>query len=387
METTYIVSARRTPVGGFMGKLADFTAVQLGTLAAKAAIDQSGIGAHEIDAVYLGHVLTAGLGQNTARQTGLQAGLRPEADSTTINKVCASGMKAVMLAAQQIELGREHVLLAGGMESMSNAPHILPMRRSHKFGDAVLTDTVKHDGLTDAYSALHMGAIAENCVKKYGLSREQQDAYALESYRRAAAATAAGKFYGELVPVTLKQETVSADEDIDKVIHAKVPQLKPAFLPDGTITAANASNLNDGAAMLVLASAQAVHTHTLQPLARIVASADAALAPEWFTMAPATAMQKALQCAGLTVNDIDLFEINEAYAAVALANALELNIPHEKLNIYGGAVAIGHPIGASGARIICTLLSALRQEKKRYGMAAICNGGGGASAIIIENLF
>lgn len=387
METTYIVSARRTPVGGFMGKLADFTAVQLGTLAAKAAIDQSGIGAHEIDAVYLGHVLTAGLGQNTARQAGLQAGLRPEADSTTINKVCASGMKAVMLAAQQIELGREHVLLAGGMESMSNAPHILPMRRSHKFGDAVLTDTVKHDGLTDAYSALHMGAIAENCVKKYGLSREQQDAYALESYRRAAAATAAGKFYGELVPVTLKQGTVSADEDIDKVIHAKVPQLKPAFLHDGTITAANSSNLNDGAAMLVLASAQAVHTHTLQPLARIVASADAALAPEWFTMAPAAAMQKALQCAGLTVNDIDLFEINEAYAAVALANALELNIPHEKLNIYGGAVAIGHPIGASGARIICTLLSALRQEKKRYGMAAICNGGGGASAIIIENLF
>jgi acetyl-CoA C-acetyltransferase len=386
MQTAYIISAQRTPVGGFMGKLSELSAVELGTHAAKAAIEKSRLDAQHIDAVYLGHVLTAGLGQNTARQVAIHTGLRTEADSTTINKVCASGMKAVMLAAQQIELGLEQVLLAGGMESMSNAPHVLSMRRSHKFGDAVLTDTVKHDGLTDAYSALHMGAIAENCVKKYGLSREQQDAFALESYRRAAEATAAGKFAGEIVPVQLKHETLTADEDISKVIPAKVPQLKPAFLPDGTITAANASNLNDGAAMLVLASAQTVRTQKLQPVARIVSSADAALAPEWFTMAPAAAMQKALQRAGLTVNDIDLFEINEAYAAVALANSIELKIPHEKLNIYGGAVAIGHPIGASGARIVCTLLSALRQEKKKFGMAAICNGGGGASAIIIENL-
>ena len=390
MKEVFIVSAKRTPVGGFLGNLSGFSATELGAIAIKATIEDAGINPENIDSVYMGNVLSANLGQSPARQAAVFAGIPVKTDATTVNKVCASGMKATMLGAQQIQLGQENLVVAGGMESMSNAPHYTTPRKSHKLGDIVMTDGVLKDGLTDVYNNFHMGNAAELCVREYGLTREQQDEYAIHSYRKAAAAKAQGKFDREMIPVTVKEKQgdkiISTDEDVAKVIFEKIPLLKPVFEEGGTITAANASNLNDAAAALILASAEAVEQYNLKPLAKIIGYADAAQDPVKFTTSPSIAIPKALKQAGLTLDEIDFFEINEAYAAVVLANQQILGLDSEKVNVYGGAVAIGHPIGVSGARIIATLLSVLRQEGGKYGVAAICNGGGGASAIVIENM-
>jgi len=390
MEEVFIVAARRTPVGGLMGSLSSLTAPQLGAAAIRAACEAAGIAPELAEEVYMGNVLPAGIGQAPARQASVLAGIPPSAGSTTVNKVCASGMKAVMIAAQQVQLGLSGLVVGGGMESMSNTPHYAYLRKGCKLGDAGLTDGVIKDGLWDAYHNFHMGSAAELAVKKYRLSREAQDAYALSSYEKAAAATRSGKFARELVTINIPRKpgplAVSEDEDISKVIPEKMPLLSPAFEKDGTITAANASNLNDGAAALVLASSGMVRQLGLSPIARILSYADAAQAPEWFTTSPSIAIPRALQRAGLSLPDIDYFEINEAYAAVILANQQLLGLDLDKVNVYGGAVAIGHPIGASGARILTTLTTVLGQEKGRYGVAAICNGGGGASAVVIENL-
>lgn len=390
MKEVFIVSAKRTPIGGFLGNFAEVSATDLGAAAIKGTIENVNIDSKDIDSVYMGNVLSANLGQSPARQASKFAGIPDETDCTTVNKVCAAGMKATILGAQQIQLGLENIVITGGMESMSNVPHYTNKRKINKLGNEILIDGLLKDGLTDVYNDFHMGNAAELCVEKYKLTREQQDEYALKSYEKAAKATKAGKFKNEVIPFTLKQkqgETVIAeDEDIYKIIPEKVSKLKPSFVEGGTITAANASNLNDGAAALLLASKEAVEQYNLKPLAKIIGYADAAQAPEWFTTAPSIAIPKALKKANLQLEDIDFFEINEAYAAVALANQIELGIDPQKINVYGGAVALGHPLGASGARIICTLVSVLQQEKGKYGVAAICNGGGGATAIVIENL-
>ena len=389
MKEVYIISARRTPIGGFLGNLAGLSATRLGSIAIRSAYEELGIDPNNIDAVYMGNVLSAGLGQSPARQASIFAGISDKADCTTINKVCASGMKAAMLGAQQIQLGIDQLVMTGGMESMSNVPHYLPLRRTVKFGDTNNTDGLLKDGLTDVYHQYHMGVAAEKCAATYKISREQQDEYALSSYSKAAEATHNGKFTREIIPVKIKEgePMVQFDEDIFKLIPGKVSKLKPAFVENGTITAANASNLNDSAAALLLASKYMVDLYDLKPLAKIIAYADAAQSPEWFTTAPSVAITKALHMASLDKKDIDFFEINEAYAAVVLANQQILGLESKKLNPYGGAIAMGHPLGASGARIICTLISVLQQEGGRYGVASICNGGGGASAIVLENLF
>ncbi|HEX9981266.1 MAG TPA: acetyl-CoA C-acyltransferase [Flavobacterium sp.] len=390
MEEAYIISAKRTPIGGFLGNLSGFSATQLGSVAIKEALQAANVNPASIESVYMGNVLSANLGQSPARQASIYAGISDKADSTTINKVCASGMKAVALAAQQIQMGLENIVVGGGMESMSNAPHYSILRKGLKLGNIENIDGLLKDGLTDVYNGLHMGKAAELCASQYKLSRELQDSYALASYEKAASATATGKFNKEIVPVNIAAKSgeiiINTDEDIFKVIPEKVALLKPVFDPNGTITAANASNLNDGAAAIVMASDAALQKHGLTPLAKIISYADAAHAPEWFTTAPSLAITKALNLAGLDPGDIDFFEINEAYAAVVLANRQILDLDPDKINVYGGAVALGHPLGASGARIICTLISVLKQEGGKYGLAAICNGGGGASAIIIENI-
>lgn len=390
MKEVYIVAAKRTPIGGFLGALSHISATRLGAIAIQSALQSRQIQPEWIQSVYMGNVLSANLGQAPARQASKFAGLPDNVESTTINKVCSSGMKATTIGAQQIQLGLEDMVVTGGMENMSQVPHYKNLRRITKLGNEELTDGLLKDGLTDVYHQYHMGVAAELCADTYHFSREQQDAYALQSYQKAKAATASGKFEQEIAPVSLSSkedgEPLTRDEDIFKLKEEKVPLLPPAFKQGGTVTAASASNLNDGAAALVLASQEAIEKHQLRPLAKIIAYADAAQAPEWFTTSPSVAIQKLLSSVQLTIDDIDYFEINEAYAAVALANQQILNIPSEKLNIYGGAVAVGHPLGASGARIICTLLSVLRNEKGRYGIAAICNGGGGATAILLENL-
>ncbi len=390
MKEVFIVAAKRTPVGGLLGSLAHMSATELGAHAIKAALQSIDLDPGRVDEVLMGNVLSAGVGQSPARQTAMFAGVPDHVDATTINKVCASGTKAVMLGAQQIQLGLSDIIVAGGMESMSNTPHYAYMRKGHKFGNASLADGMIKDGLWDVYNDYHMGSAAELCARTYNISRGAQDDYALTSYSRSVAATNAGKFNNEIAPVTSihKGNTVNIvdDEDIYKVIPEKVGKLKPAFEEGGTVTAANASNLNDGAAAIILASAEAVARYDLTPIARIKGFADAAQAPEWFTTSPAKAIPKAISNAGLTVSDINYYEINEAYAAVAIANMQLLGLDARKVNVYGGAVAIGHPLGASGARILCTLLSVLQQEGGRYGVAAICNGGGGASAIVIERV-
>jgi len=390
MKDVFIVAAKRTPIGGFLGSLSDIPATELGKIAIENVLKHSGIPADEIDSVYMGNVLSANLGQSPARQAAKFAGIDDHTDATTINKVCASGMKAVMLGAQQIQTGIDNVVVAGGMESMSNVPHYTSQRKGNKMGHTLLTDGLLKDGLTDVYNDFHMGNAAEITVRKYDISREEQDKYALESYSRAAKAFEDGKFETEIIPVEIIQKSgsirIAKDEDVYKLIVEKVPLLKPSFEDGGTITAANSSNLNDGAAALILVSAEAVKKYNLKPLAKILGFADAAQAPEWFTTSPSLAIPKALKQAGLTLDEIDFFEINEAYAAVIIANQRILQIAPEKINVYGGGVAMGHPIGASGARIVVTLTSVLAQEKGKYGVAAICNGGGGASAIVIENL-
>lgn len=390
MNEVFIISARRTPTGSLLGNLSDFTATQLGALAIKETYQSIGVEPAHINSVYMGNVMSANLGQSPARQAAKFAGVSDHTDCTTVNKVCAAGMKATMLGAQQIQLGLEDMVITGGMESMSNVPHYALFRKPVKLGNANFIDGLLKDGLTDVYNNFHMGNAAELCVSKYDLSRQQQDEYALQSYAKAAKATKEGKFLAEIIPVKgiqKKVETViTEDEDIHKLISDKVSKLKPSFVNNGTITAANASNLNDGAAALLLASREAVIKYNLKPIAKIISYADAAQEPEWFTTSPSKAIPKALKQTHLTLKDINFFEINEAYAAVILANQKILNLDLNKVNIYGGAIAIGHPLGASGARIICTLISALRQEGGRYGLASICNGGGGASAIVIENI-
>lgn len=390
MKEVFIVSAKRTPIGGFLGYLSELSATEIGALAIKATFENIPVPVEDVDAVYLGNVLSADLGQSPARQAALFGGIPNHVDCTTINKVCAAGMKATVLGAQQIQLGLDDIVITGGFESMSNVPHYIHKRKENKLGHETLVDGLLKDGLTDVYNHFHMGNAAELCARKYNLSREEQDFYAMESYTKAAKATESDKFKNEIISVYLSHKnttkTVQIDEDIYKIIPEKVGKLKPVFQEGGTITAANASNLNDGAAVILLASKDAVEKYNLRPLAKILGYADAAQAPEWFTTAPSIAIPKALKRANLSLGDIDFFEINEAYAAVALANILELKIDAKKVNVYGGAVAMGHPLGASGARIICTLLSVLHQESGRYGVASICNGGGGASAIVIEKM-
>jgi acetyl-CoA C-acetyltransferase len=387
MQKAYIVAAKRTPIGSFHGKLAEVKATDLGALALKAALEEARVPAEAIEEVYFGNVLSANLGQAPATQVALKAGLPPTVPATTINKVCASGLKAIMLAAQTIALGEADLIAAGGMESMSQAPFYLPTHRSgQRFGHASIVDAILRDGLEDAFCGLTMGTITETCASTYHLSREMQDAYAIASYQRAQKAQREGLFAREIVPVQTSQGLVSDDEEPGRARFEKIPTLKPAFKPDGTITAANASKINDGAAAVIVASEKALQTYNLQPLARILSWADAAREPEWFTIAPTDAIQKALRKANLSIDQIDAFEINEAFAAVALANQKLLGIPHEKLNIFGGAVALGHPLGASGARIVVTLLNVLTHIGGRYGAIGICNGGGGASALVLERL-
>lgn len=390
MENVFIVAAKRTPVGGLLGSLASYTATQLGALVIKAIYNEMQIPESAIDSVYLGNVLSAGVGQSPARQAARFAGVPDDKDATTINKVCAAGMKAVVLGAQQIQLGIDNVVLTGGMESMSNTPHYAYMRNGNKLGHATLTDGMIKDGLWDVYHDFHMGNAAEIGIRHFGFTREQLDNFALNSYKRAQDATQKGKFSNEIVPVPVrykKEESLFVeDEDIYKVIPEKMASLPSVFEKDGLLTAANSSNLNDGASVLLLASEGAVAKYNLKPLAKIVGYADAAQAPEWFTTTPAVAIPKALKKAGLELEDIDYYEINEAYASVILSMQELLGISPDKINIYGGAVAIGHPIGASGARILTTLTHVLQQENGKYGVAAICNGGGGATAIVIEKM-
>ncbi|UKB77687.1 acetyl-CoA C-acyltransferase [Chryseobacterium sp. MEBOG07] len=390
MKEVFIVAAKRTPVGGFMGSLSGFTATQLGAIAIQNTYESIGLAPEYVDSVYMGNVLSAGLGQSPARQAAVFAGIPVDKDATTINKVCASGMKAAIIGAQQIQLGLENIVMTGGMESMSNVPHYTKLRQGTKLGDTSLTDGLIKDGLWDVYNDFHMGSAAELGVKKYGLTRQELDEYALLSYQRAQEAAKNGKFSNELIHVSFETKKgttiVDKDEDIDKLIAEKISLLKPAFEADGTLTAANSSNLNDGASAIVLGSSEAIEHHHLKPLARIIAYADAAQSPEWFTTSPSLAIQKLLKQTGLSLSDIDFFEINEAYSSVILSNQKILGYDLNKVNVYGGAVALGHPIGASGARIITTLVNVLHQEKGRYGIAAICNGGGGASAILIENI-
>ncbi|WP_337084723.1 acetyl-CoA C-acyltransferase [Elizabethkingia anophelis] len=390
MENVFIVAAKRTPVGGLPGSLASYTATQLGALVIKAIYNEMQIPESAIDSVYLGNVLSAGVGQSPARQAARFAGVPDDKDATTINKVCAAGMKAVVFGAQQIQLGIDNVVLAGGMESMSNTPHYAYMRNGNKFGHATLTDGMIKDGLWDVYHDFHMGNAAEIGIRHFGFTREQLDNFALNSYKRAQEATQKGKFSNEIVPVPVrykKEESLFVeDEDIYKVIPEKMASLPSVFEKDGLLTAANSSNLNDGASVLLLASEGAVAKYNLKPLAKIIGYADAAQAPEWFTTTPAVAIPKALKKAGLELEDIDYYEINEAYASVILSMQELLGISPDKINVYGGAVAIGHPIGASGARILTTLTHVLQQENGKYGVAAICNGGGGATAIVIEKM-
>ncbi len=390
MREVFIVAAKRTPIGGLLGSLSGFTATQLGAMALRSAYESATINPEWIDSVYMGNVLSAGLGQSPARQAAIFAGIPDSKDATTVNKVCASGMKATMLGAQQIQLGLEQMVATGGMESMSNAPHYAYLRNGIKLGNSTLVDGMTKDGLWDVYNDFHMGNAAEIGIRKFGFTREQLDEFALISYQRAQDATKNGKYKKEIVPVEIKRGkevfSFDFDEDIHKVIPAKVPQLKPVFEDGGTLTAANSSNLNDGAAALILASAEAVEQYGLKPLAKIISYADAAQAPEWFTTSPALAIPKALDAAGMKLADIDFFEINEAYASVVLSIQQMLDLDLNKVNVYGGAVAMGHPIGTSGARILTTLINVLKQEGGRYGVAGICNGGGGASATVIENI-
>jgi acetyl-CoA C-acetyltransferase len=391
MKEVVIVSAVRTPIGGFLGSLSSLSATQLGSIAIKGALDKINLDPNEVQEVLMGNVLQAGVGQAPARQAAMGAGLPHTVPCTTVNKVCSSGMKAIMQAAQAIALGDADVVVAGGMESMSNVPHYLDGRSGVKLGDIKMKDGLLRDGLIDVYGSVHMGNCAELCAKDMKFSREEQDAFALESYRRSADSWEKGRFAEEVIPVTIPQRrgdaiVVERDEDVFKVAPAKVPTLRPVFDKEGTVTAANASNLNDGAAALVLMSAEKAASLGLKPLAKISAYADAAHEPEWFTTAPAKALPKALAKANVDIKDVDAFELNEAFSVVGLANMQILNIDPAKTNVNGGAVSMGHPLGASGARIIITLMNVLKQNNGKIGAAGICNGGGGASAMVIENL-
>jgi acetyl-CoA C-acetyltransferase len=392
MKEIVILGGARTPIGSFMGTLSSLPAPRLGAIAIKCALENSGIQADAVEQVLMGNVLQAGVGQAPARQAGIYAGIPVTAGAVSINKVCGSGMKAVMYAANDIRCGDYEVAVAGGMESMSNAPYALPQARGgYRMGNGKMIDLMIHDGLWDPYGDKHMGNCAESCVQKYTFTREQQDDYSHESYRRAQEAIKTGKFRKEIAIVEIEgkkgKSVVVDDEEPFAAPLDKMRTLKPAFLKDGgTVTAANASKINDGAAAMIVTSADYADKNGLKPIARIVAQVTAAHEPEWFTTAPGKAIDLVLNRAKLKADDIDLFEINEAFAAVALAAMKDINIPHEKLNVHGGAVALGHPIGASGARIIITLIHALQDRGLKRGLAAICIGGGEAGAIIVETV-
>ncbi|MFN4769078.1 MAG: thiolase family protein [Candidatus Kapaibacterium sp.] len=391
MSSSYILSAARTPIGAFMGTLSSFTAPQLGSVALKAALERSGLSASDVSEVILGNVLTAGVGQAPARQAALGAGLGEHVPCMTINKVCGSGLKSVMLADQAIRCGDASVVLAGGQESMTTAPYLLPKARTgYKYGNGEIVDSMQYDGLTDAYAKAAMGEFAEACATECGITRDMQDAFTVESYTRAINAQKNGLFADEIAGVTIKDKkgdtVVLLDEEPTKVRFEKIPELKPVFKKDGTITAANASSIDDGAAAVVVCSESVMKSLSAKPMARIVAQASFAHAPKDFNTAPVHSINAVLKKAGLTIADIDLFEINEAFSVTALVAKGELAIPHEKMNVHGGAVALGHPIGASGARVLTTLLYALRRYGKRYGLATLCIGGGEASALVVENL-
>lgn len=391
MKEVYIVSAVRTPMGSFGGVFAGVSATQLGAIAIKGALDKIKLDGKLVNEVFMGSVLQANLGQAPARQAAKFAGLPDSVNCTTVNKVCASGMKSIALAAQSIMLGDNDVVVAGGMENMSAVPFYSDATRwGAKYGDAKLIDGLAKDGLTDVYAGTAMGNCADLCAKEYKFSREDQDAFAIESYKRSAAAWSAGKFKEEIVPVTVKTKKgdieVVEDEEYKNVNFEKIPTLKPVFSKEGTVTAANASSMNDGAAALVLMSKEKAESLGLKPLAKIKGFADAEQAPEWFTTTPAIAVPKAVEKAGLKMGDINYFELNEAFAVVGLANMKIMNLDASKVNVNGGAVSLGHPLGCSGARVIVTLINVLKQNNAKYGAAGICNGGGGASALVIENM-
>ncbi|GAB3957164.1 acetyl-CoA C-acyltransferase [Spirosoma harenae] len=391
MNEVVIIAAVRTPIGSFGGALSSLSATELGAVAIQGALSRAGVKPDQVQEVYMGNVVSANVGQAPAKQAALKAGLPATIPCTTINKVCASGTKAIMLAAQAIQLGQAECIVAGGMESMSNVPYYIPKARfGYKYGNAELVDGLARDGLVDVYDQCAMGVFADLTAKKYEISREEQDAYAINSYRRAETSTQTGRFSAEIVPVEVAgrkgTSIVSEDEEYKNVIYEKIPGLKPAFSTDGTVTPASSSPISDGASAVVVMSRKKADELGLKPLARILAYADAEQEPQWFTTAPTKAVPLAIERAGLTVNDIDFFEVNEAFAVVPLAFSKVLRVPQEKLNVFGGAVSIGHPLGASGARIVTTLTNVLQQNSGRYGAVGICNGGGGASAIVIEKL-
>ena len=390
-KEVYIVSAVRTPIGSFGGVLASVAAPKLGSAAIKGALDKAGVAASEVQEVFFGNVLQAGLGQAPARQAAMGAGIADTVPCTTVNKVCASGMKSIALGAQSIMCGDNDCVVVGGMENMSQVPHYYSARNGTKLGDVKMQDGMVLDGLTDVYNQVHMGVCAEKCADEYEISREQQDAFAIESYNRSAAAWAAGKFSDEVVPVEVPQRrgepvVVSEDEEYKNVKMEKIPALRPVFKKEGTVTAANASTLNDGASALILMSKEKMEALGATPIARIVSCADAAQEPEWFTTAPSKALPVALEKAGLSKDDIDYWELNQAFSVVGLANIKKLGLDPSKVDVNGGAVSLGHPLGNSGSRIVVTLINVLKQNNGKYGAAGICNGGGGASAIVIENV-
>lgn len=390
-KEVYIVSAVRTAIGSFMGALSSVPAPKLGAAAIKGALEKAGVSPEDVNEVFMGCVLQGNMGQAPAKQASLGAGIPNTVPCTTVNKVCASGMKSVMFGAQAIQLGDAHVVVAGGMENMSQVPHYYYARDGVKFGHTQLTDGMLKDGLWDVYNDYHMGNAAEQCASTHNITREAQDEFAINSYKKSQAAAAAGKFNSTIIPVSIPQRrgepvVVDADEEPGKVKFEKIPNLRPAFIKDGTVTAANASTLNDGAAALVLASAEAVAKLGLKPIAKITGYADAAKAPEWFTTAPADAIPKAMGKAGVTHDQVDAYEINEAFSVVSIANNQLLGLDAAKVDQFGGAVSLGHPLGASGARILVTLLNVLADKGGKTGVAGICNGGGGASALVLERV-
>jgi acetyl-CoA C-acetyltransferase len=392
MEEVYILSAVRTPIGSFGGALSSFTAIDLGSIAIKGGLEKASIKAEQVDEVYFGNVVSAGLGQAPARQAAIAAGIGHNVPCTTVNKVCSSGMKTVMLGAQSIMLGINDIVVTGGMESMSNIPYYVPKARfGHKYGHGELLDGLQHDGLWEAYNNFPMGSCADNTAKEMDISREAQDEFAINSYKKVAAATAAGKFKEEIIPVSIPQRKgepveMTEDEEFKTVRFDKIRGLRPVFNKDGTVTAANASTINDGASAIILISKTKMEEQGLKPLAKVLGFGDAAQDPLWFTTAPSLAIPQALKHAGVSQEQVDFYEVNEAFSVVALANQKELNLDAEKVNVFGGAVAMGHPLGASGARIIATLNSVLFDKGGKIGVAGICNGGGGASAIVIEKV-
>lgn len=386
-----IVSVGRTPIGSFMGSLSKITAPKLGAIAIKGALNKINLNPNLVDEVFMGNVVSAGLGQAPARQAAILAGISETVPCTTINKVCSSGMKAIMLAAQSIALGDTTIVVAGGMENMSSIPHYLHGRQGTKFGPTTLEDGMQKDGLVDAYENIAMGVCADACAAKFGFSREEQDAYAIQSYQRSSEAWKSGKFSDEIIPVEIPQRKgpslfMDEDEEYKNVKMEKIPYLRAAFSKDGTVTAANASTINDGGAALILMSEEKAFELNLKPIAKIKSYADAAHEPKWFTTAPSKAIPKALKKIKMSINEIEYFELNEAFSVVGLANMRILGLKNDIVNVNGGAVSLGHPLGVSGARIIISLISVLKQNKAKVGAAGICNGGGGASAMIIESL-